>query len=522
MERSTALSYKISENDDRPTQTISRTKWLKNVLIPYITEICNLHWSSGLLKTFNELGFTVWQILFLVGIIFGSFFFTQFLIKKYIIFAKKRSWVGRDIHKKTQPEVAESGGIAFLLGILPGLLLILLIFPEIRRETIAFLITLILSGLVGFMDDRITLSSLKKIALMILTGIPLFIMNLDFSQINWPSWLDWLKWFKVGFIHINDPVIPIIGQTRLTLIYQLAIPIIIMVLTNGVNMLEGYNGEGSGTSLIVIFFLFLYALIARSSEGLIYSLAIIGGLTAFFKFNKYPAKVFPGDVGTLSLGATIACIALLGSLEVAMFCAILVHIFNGFYVIASLRGLRERHTIKTHDIIVTEYQMIKASRGKNDHLTLPRLILAERSLTEPLLVRAIWSLAVVGGLFGIVAETVRQSQWTPLPIFEKINGSYGTLNPLWILLAVFIVGIIYAMIIIKFKAIRIITVFMVSLLIVGIGLLILLRVILIKQQEIQWLVYANWLIAGIFVIVGFIVWYILSIKYFWYKISKLI
>ena len=45
---------------------------------------------------------------------------------------------------------------------------------------------------------------------------------------------------------IDDPVVPILGQTQLTLIYQIAIPIILMVLTNGVNMLEGLQWRRIG------------------------------------------------------------------------------------------------------------------------------------------------------------------------------------------------------------------------------------------------------------------------------------
>ncbi|MHA1452973.1 MAG: hypothetical protein ACTSRD_08945, partial [Promethearchaeota archaeon] len=299
-----------------------------------------------------------------------------------------------------------------------------------------------------------------------------------------------------------------------------AIPIILMVLTNGVNMLEGYNGEGSGSSLIVIFFMIIYSLISGSAEGLIFSLSVIGALTAFFKFNRFPAKVFPGDVGTLSLGATIACIALFGNLEVAMFCAILVYVFNGFYVIASLRGFRERHSIKTQDIIVTDSQLIEASKGENDHLTLPRLILAEKPLTEPLLVQRIWALTVVGGLFGIVAETVKMSSWTPLPLFGDSNGGF---HPIWIFVALIIVAVFYAIIIRKYKSIRVITYFMITLLIGGVGLLVSLRAILVAQMHLgnDWLKYVNWLIAGILAIGGFLIWYILSVKHLRNKISKL-
>ena len=475
--------------------------------------------------TNETLGIAVWQILLLLGITSGSFFFTQFLFKKYINFARSRNWIGNDIHKKTRPEVAESGGVAFVLGLIPGQILIMFIFPDIWKETLAFSITIILSGAVGFIDDRKTLSSFKKIALMIATGIPLFILNLDLSAITtWPNLPDWLQWIgkiKVSFITtIQSPVVPIIGRTQLTWLYQLAIPIIIMVMTNGVNMLEGYNGEGSGTSLIIIAFMIIYSLISKSQIGLVFSLSVIGALTAFFKFNKFPAKVFPGDVGTLSLGAIISCIAIFGSLEVAMFCAILVLIFNAFYVIASLRGLRERHSIETKDIIVTDHQLIEASKGENDHLTLPRLILAEKPLTEPLLVRNIWALAFIGGLFGVIAQLVIESKWTPLPLFASSNGG---ISAIWVFVGLVIVAGLYAYVIHKFKAIRVVSFLMITLLLGGIGLLVAIRAIIEVQRkyDIIWLQYVNWLIAGILAIVGFILWYIFSVKYLKRKIKKL-
>jgi UDP-N-acetylglucosamine--dolichyl-phosphate N-acetylglucosaminephosphotransferase len=472
------------------------------------------------MNPFDALQWPVWRILLLIGIVIGSYFFTRFLFKRYIKFAGERNWIGRDIHKKSRPEVVESGGVAFVLGMIPGQILLMLIFSDIYREIMAFSLTVILSGVVGFIDDRKALSSIKKILLMIVTGIPLFLLNLDLSRFeSWPTWLEGLSRIQIGFIQIDNPTIPFLGTTELNLIYQLAIPIILMVLTNGVNMLEGYNGEGSGTSLIIIVFMILYSLIARSSEGLILSLSVIGALIAFFQFNRFPAKVFPGDVGTLSLGAVIACIALLGSLEVAMFCAILVHIFNAFYVIASLRGFRERHTIKTQDIITTDHHLIEPSKGENDHLTLPRLILAEKPLTEPLLVRNIWALAFVGGLFGVIAETVRQSEWTPLEILQSAT-PIGPI-PWWgIMITLIVAGILYSIIIIKYPAIRIITFFMIALLVMGVGLLVVLRV-LIESIEAPWFEYVNWLIAGILAIGGFILWYYLSVRHLRNKISTL-
>ena len=161
---------------------------------------------------------------------------------------------------------------------------------------------------------------------MVLAGAPVFIFKL------------------LGYISIASPAMPILGRLRaLVWIYPLIIPVIIAITTNTVNMLEGYNGEGSGTTTISMIFIIVAAVIAQSVQGLIFGIVTLAVIFAFFLFNKYPSKAFPGDIGTLVIGAAIGMVAVLGSLEVVMFIALLTQVFNSFYVIASVRGFKESH-----------------------------------------------------------------------------------------------------------------------------------------------------------------------------------
>lgn len=434
--------------------------------------------------TLEEIGFNSLNLIILLVMVIFSFFFTQWVFSKYIEYANKKGWIGIDIHKKSQLKVAESGGIAFLIGVIPSILLVIFLFPEFRNESIVFLTTILISGVIGFIDDRRVLSSNKKILLTLLTGTPIYILNLD----------------AINFLNIDDPVLPILGQLQLSIIYPLVIPIIITILTNTVNMLEGYNGEGSGTSLIVIIFLLVSAIISGSSEGLIFSLSIIGSLAAFVKFNKFPAKVFPGDVGTLTLGAAIACIAIFGALEVAMFCAILVHIFNSFYVISSLRGFKESHTITEKDIFLKENDTIHPSTSHTAPLTLPRLIVAEHPMKEPILVKHIWALAIIGGSFSLIAQA----------IIQTISGN---LEMFWFIFLPIFCNMTFFYIVIKFKSIRWIIFFMVGFLLLGLIFLIITDILIVQSE---W----NWLITGVFAVGGLVLWYFLSNKYFWTIINR--
>ncbi|MEJ2279473.1 MAG: hypothetical protein P8Y70_17280, partial [Candidatus Lokiarchaeota archaeon] len=202
-----------------------------------------------------------------------------------------------------------------------------------------------------------------------------------------------------NFIDIESPVIPILGRTRLSLIYPFVIPIIVVIFANTVNMLEGYNGEGSGTCLIVSVFLLISSLIWNSGNGVLFSLLAISTFAGFFMFNKYPAKIFPGDTGTLVMGSTLACIGLFTSLEAVVFIALFAHIFNSFYYISSARGFFESSDVQEtrSDIILLEDDRIKASHQKDAIITLPRLILAKGPLKEPELVKNFYILSLVGG-----------------------------------------------------------------------------------------------------------------------------
>ena len=125
------------------------------------------------------------------------------------------------------------------------------------NEIIVFMLTIILAGIIGFIDDRIKLKSRYKIFLIIFTGSIIFAAN------------------YIGFIHITSPTIPFLGKLRLTILYPFTVPLIVAVFANTVNMLEGYNGEGSGTCLIAVCSLFICGILWDSVEAIFFSLRLL-------------------------------------------------------------------------------------------------------------------------------------------------------------------------------------------------------------------------------------------------------
>ena len=259
------------------------------------------------MTTISSLNWGILEVFYLIIVFIVGFLVTLCVLPFLIKFLKRKGYVGYDIHKNSKPEIAESGGICMLIGLSVASGFLMFFFPSFINEILIFILTVILAGIIGFIDDRIKLKSRYKIVLTIFIGSIIFLAN----------------FFR--FITISSPIIPFLGQTRLTIIYPILVLLIVAVFANTVNMLEGYNGEGSGTCLIAVCFIFICGLLWNSAETILLILPVMAVLIPFFIYNKYPAKIFPGDVGTLSMGAMIACVALIGSIEVAVFCALLIH-----------------------------------------------------------------------------------------------------------------------------------------------------------------------------------------------------
>ncbi|MFX1527853.1 MAG: hypothetical protein ACFFB4_09805 [Promethearchaeota archaeon] len=445
----------------------------------------------------TQLNWGIFEIISLIIIFVGGFLFTYFIIPYIIKLMKKKGFTGIDIHKNDKPEIPESGGLSILFGLTLTTILSFIFFPILFNELMIFLLTILLSGAIGYIDDRKKLRSRYKILLTIFTGVVIFVANF------------------FGYINIQSPTIPILGETRLTRIYPVIVPLIVAILTNTSNMLEGYNGEGAGTSLIALIFLLICAFIWNSSEALVFIISGISVLIPFFLFNKYPAKIFPGDVGTLTMGALFACIALLGSLEVAVFSALLIHFFNSFFVISSVKGFLESSEIQGQksDIILMNDDLITASEEKRAALTLPRLILAKGPLTEPQLIKNFLIISVVCGLFSIVSMIF--IHWT----LNNID-----LAPL--IISVIITLVIITIILYIFPRVRGIVMLMITFLGIIIILLIFIDSIIMEifYQDIDLgfiRIPTNIIFSIMFIVPCLALWYYLTIRYFWSQIKKI-
>lgn len=110
------------------------------------------------------------------------------------------------------------------------------------------------------------------------------------------------------------------------IVFLLAVITIITAVSNGANLTDGIDGLAAGSSVIIVAALSLFAFVSgniifadylnivfipRTEEVVIFCTAFIGGLIGFLWYNTYPAQVFMGDTGSLTIGGLIAVIAII-------------------------------------------------------------------------------------------------------------------------------------------------------------------------------------------------------------------
>src|SRR3990172_8488481 len=113
----------------------------------------------------------------------------------------------------------------------------------------------------------------------------------------------------------HKPLVPEMGGLAVILGFSLVFAVALGVTSagNAANMLEGLNGLGSGLAVIITTTLIVLSILEQADEGLFLLFPLLGALLAFLWFNRYPARVFPGDSMTLFSGAAIASAAVISS-----------------------------------------------------------------------------------------------------------------------------------------------------------------------------------------------------------------
>lgn len=272
------------------------------------------------------------EIILLISVVL-SFFAVLFFIPIWIRKAKQIGLIWEDMNKIDKSKnVAGSGGLvvlfAFVLSVLSYVALKTFILKTniTTLDIFALLMTIFIAGIVGFIDDILGwtyggLSVKSRILLLFFASIPLIVINAGESRI---------MGIEIGLFY------PL-----------LFIPLGIIGASATFNFLAGYNGLEASQGIIILSALSVVAFLTKNTWLSVICLYMVVCLIAFYIFNKYPAKVFPGDVMTYSIGALIATVAILGNFEkIAVFFFIPYIIETGL----KLRGrLKKQSFAKVND-----------------------------------------------------------------------------------------------------------------------------------------------------------------------------
>jgi len=338
-------------------------------------------------------------MVFLLGLLIFSFIITSVLLVPFINLLyyfrfQRQQQKTRDIFGKLTPIFDKlhawkagtpAGGGALVILIVSLLFAVFLplskvfgvdltsVYP-LKEEINVIFFTFISFGLLGIYDDVMKFFDFEK------TGF--FGLRMRHKLI-----IQWILALIIAFLlYINLQIdifyIPFFGVFELGWWYVPLSALIIVSFVNAVNITDGLDGLASGILMICLLaFWFISASILDTPLSIFLALWL-GSLIAFLYFNIYPARIYLGDVGALSFGATLAVIGLLFGKAVALI------VIGGLFVIEAASSLLQL--------------LSKQFLGRKLFPVAPlHLWLQKKGWPEPKIVMRAWLAALMLALFGL-------------------------------------------------------------------------------------------------------------------------
>ena len=259
------------------------------------------------------------MIGFIISILFGVILLP--LLRKL----KAKQTLSSYLFKKHKEKegTPTMGGLIFIIPTILSILLLLL-WNKISLSYNLFIVLFVFVSyaLLGFIDDFLIikrknnegLTEFQKLAGQILIALVFFFIYMKSGA------KPILEFYTLG-IEIN-----------LGWFYGIFLLFMLVASSNAVNITDGLDGLAGGLSLIAFI---TFALISANSRAIagtsdisVFCFVLVGSLLGFLAFNSRPAKVFMGDTGSLSLGATLATIAIITKHELTFVVVSGVFIFE--------------------------------------------------------------------------------------------------------------------------------------------------------------------------------------------------
>jgi len=282
----------------------------------------------------------------------------------------EKGLVVKDYYKKGNKLIPTGGGLAIMLAALFSIS-INSMFYKFEPANFVALNVIMLFGLFGILDDMIDIGRPAKLVLMYYCSYPLML-----------------------FATQSSVIFPILGSIDLGILYgQLIIPTFVLVTANLVNMHSGFNGMSSGLSVIILISLIIKSLMAGNINNITAIIAMAGATFGFYLYERYPSRIFWGNVGSLTVGSAIGVMIVMQG-----------YIFSGFIMLLP-------HTINFLMYVywrVRKYPQVKFGKVREDgtlevpnNLTLKWVLPYYRKATERQATYAMYAVTAVFCIIGI-------------------------------------------------------------------------------------------------------------------------
>ncbi|MEQ5792638.1 phospho-N-acetylmuramoyl-pentapeptide-transferase [Muricauda sp. NFXS6] len=363
--------------------------------------------------------------------------------KRIILFLKKKQ-IGesiRDLGLEGQKQKAGTPTMGGLIIIVSTLLPVIL-FADVKNiYVILLIVTTLWMGVIGFVDDYIKTFKKDKqglkgrfkvmgqVGLGLIVGLTLYfhpavtIKEKDSTTITENFKVEQVYGEESKSVRTNVPFfknneldyadfISWLGEGAEEYAWLIFIPVVILIVTavsNGANLTDGIDGLAAGSSAIIVLTLGIFAWISgnilfsgyldifyipRVGELVVFIAAFAGALVGFLWYNTYPAQVFMGDTGSLTIGGVIAVIAIIVRKE------LLIPILCGIFFAESLSVMLQvgyfKHTKR------------KYGEGKRIFLMAPlHHHYQKKSYHESKIVTRFWIIGIMLAIISIVTLKIR-------------------------------------------------------------------------------------------------------------------
>ena len=295
-------------------------------------------------------------ITFRSGMAFILSLLVSTLFGKKIINYLRKQQIGetvRELGLEGQNEKAGTPTMGGIIIIMATLIPVLLLARLENIYVLVLILTTIWMGVIGFLDDYIKVFKKDKeglkgkfkvvgqIGLGVIVGA-IFYFHPNITVRDTPSILletgvtskfdiksttTTIPFFKDNEFNYGQ-LISWMGEGYENYIWLIFIPIVIFIVTavsNGANLTDGIDGLAAGTSAITVVALGIFAFVSgnfvfanylnimyipNSGEMTVFIAAFVGALVGFLWYNAFPAQVFMGDTGSLTIGGVIAVLAI--------------------------------------------------------------------------------------------------------------------------------------------------------------------------------------------------------------------